>query len=1129
MKNQEKPRKTRRRLVKILGGLFVACILLGIAAYFYLSSAHFCRSFIFPRVGDRIHRELEAERIKISPLSRIELSNFSITNPDRPKEPPLVKLGGFVMNFSGFSFLKGSPRVDRLWLSKPETNVVLYADGKTNLEGIRPAGKKTASGEKKQPATLPDFLLKLVEVSDGSVRVSQMDKQGKLKRRVALENIDFKLTNLQPEQKSRAKLSLNFTMEDKEAKTRIDSSNLKMDHSFLVSRDLSRLNMDGELSLRDFTGSFQGNSVEGYELESTIQLEKDRDSVDLTPLSVNLRRGREIAASLEAKGNYDQKKGGGRFDLEVANIDRDLLNLVGSRAGNIDFRDTAISYKAGLDISGKGQKFELKGDLKMNRFSVLAPEFSKTPTDEMNLALAHEATYDGAKQILTMPRLDISAIQKGREAISGKLEKPLTLDLSAIQGKSPSAPPINYSLSVNRFDLTPFLLIAPLPDGTSIKTANLDSNVKIDFKDNGASIGVKGTAGLSRFSGKIMNNELPPTDFSLGVDLNVSNFSKIGIASLDFGMKGEGGPQNGGRLTGVVDLKRGQGFLNVESMDLHMNTINRLVPLENLTLKSGKISARASINMQKQFSYMAVKGSADVTGFSCLMKGPDQDTLIEIDSSTSLDVAYDLSGDLKIGGIDLDLKPGGIPSGNIRLQGDLNVPEGKGNLDLTAQKVNQDAVSAILSPYLKAWDLASLSVDSKQKITLGKGFQEISVKGETASRTPRLRDRVGGRDFIPPLELRVKNDLLFSRPKLTLRDLTLQANPPGKEMESVSLSGDILIADMQNTPHSKLNLRSKKLTLDRYMPPFMMEEKKGPAPSSSSKRELDPLDIGFVRFDSDVAIDQMKFRDVDITQVKGSVNLAENVLDLPGMAMKVNGADGTARGFLKFNLPGWGYSLDLDLKNIDMQPVVNSFAPRFKDQVFGKADFRLKELKGQGTTPPYLNRYLTGKIEGDLRDGKFTGLPILTALVDVTRIKALEELRFFQGRMDMDIGRGKIDINDLYFRGDLEKMGLKGWFGLDKTIDLSIQLALADPLSGKLKALKYAGDFMKDSEGYTELPVPVGMGGTFSHPIPTLKIGESFEETGKKLLKGLLDDQLKKHLDLKEKKPEENKEPPPPQ
>jgi uncharacterized protein involved in outer membrane biogenesis len=1123
-KTPQKPRR-KRLFLKITGIVLGLLVILAIIGFLYISSAHFYRHFVFPMAGKKINREIRADRIRIRPLSRVELGNFTITNPKNPKEPPLVKLGGLVMDYKGLSFLRGAPKLGSISVTEPEANLILYADGKTNLDGIVTAEKKAeapkAKPEKKpaEPMTLPDFALKLLEVKKGTVRISQVDNKGNLVRKVSLENIGFKLTDMQPDKNAKMNLSLNLTMEDVPAKSKIDRSEIQSDNTLFFSKDLSRVNMEGQMSLKNFDGTFQGNRMDGYSMQADVKLAKDKEKIDLKPFSIIFEHKKETAARMDAAGSYDQNKGEGQFSLDVKNIDRKLLNLIGAYAGNLDFRDTAMTYKADMKISDQNNRMEMSGALDVKRFSILAPLYLPKPTEEMDFSFIHKAVMDGRTQVLNIPTMQIKAVQKGRDVVTGNLEQPLTLDLSTSGKSAPSAPPIQYTLSVNKFDLTPFFALAPLPQGTQISSADVTSNMKVSFKNNGKSINVNGDIKLDNFAGKIMNNNLPSTNLSVGTDVNVSDFNKVDIKTMDFTMSRKNGPQSQGKIKGNVDIASGSGTINLESLMFDLMTVQPFLPAEPVLLKSGKIDAKAAINMSKQFSVFDVNGTADITGFSCEMKTGAETTRLNMDLSSSLNLTYDLAGKLEIGGVKTTMKSEGKDAGDFQLKGNMDINAGQGVLNASAKGINQNMINPFLIPFIKDMDmdLSSLKMDTDQEIKLSNGFQKIQVNGETRATDLRIRQKEN--DLLPPLILGLKNQLGYQASRLTFDELSLKANPPDKPAETILLTGDLLMGE-KGDMKSTLKLKSDQITIDRYLPPSMMEtggKGKMPAPKTSPTApqpvqvELEPLDVNFFTLDGDVNIKKMTYKDIALSDVYGDINLAQSKLDFPTVTMKINNAPANAKGYVNMNVPGWEYYINSNLENLNVKPLVDSFSPEYKDQITGTASFKM-DIKGQGTLPENLQKNLKGTIAGNLKDGKFSGIPILSKLGEATKIKELEVLRFFEGVVNLDISEGKINIKDMYFKGQLQKLGFKGWFGLDEKIDLMLQVGLAAPLSNVLKELRYISDMVVDSDGYTELPVPVGMSGTFSNPKPSFKITKILEEKGKEVIKDVIQDQLKKRL-----------------
>lgn len=1124
-KSKQKPKSGKRKILKWSGIFIIVMAVLIAGIYLYIGSGHFIRTFVFPRVESRTSRQISAEGISFSPLSSISMKNFTMSDPAKPGDVPLLKVSSFAMNYNGFSFLTGKPTVNSLNVNDPEVNLLVYQDGSTNLEGI--GGKQLAAGQPapqkeggKQPSRLPDFLLKNLDVTGGNLNITQMNNEGDITSRFSLKNMNASVENLTPGEESRMSFNASLSMEDKQNQTSVENADVQVKNVMTLSKDLSKIVVDAEADVTNFKGQFKGNNVEGYRLTSTLDLNKEDQKVNLSPLSVIFKRGSETAARLHAEGNYNPEQGGGRFNLEVTDIDRTLLNLAGSGAGNVDFRNTTVNYRADMTISEGGVKKEISGILDMNNFSVLAPQISNQPTEEMNLSVAHQTIMDN--QTVTIPKLDISAVKQGRKVITGNLQQPLTIDLAAMDKQASEAPPVIYDLKADRLDLVPFLILAPMPEGTSIKNAVLDSDVTINVKGAGQNIGIDGNAKLAGLSGTIQNFDVPPTDLTSSVKMDVSRLSEISIRNLDFGMIRNGEKKNQGSMNGSVNINQGTGKLNITSLNLDMPSLQPFLPADMLTFKSGQISATANIGLNDQFSSLDLKGHADVKNLAALVQQEAGSTMFEFNGKTSLDVSYDQSGKLNVKTAEMAMSERGQPGGKVSLSGNLDMPKGEGMFNLNATDVSEKAFQSIVSSRLEDYELTSLNLSGNQKININNGYKNLTISGSARAVNPGLRNREEKEDYIPPLTIALENDFLYTPEKFLVKKADILANPLEKpeSLEKVTITGEVPMGVDLITNKPPFKVRSEQLTLDRYLPSFLFAEEQsgtsgdssGSAPGAAKQEEeLEPLELDYLVFDADVQVDKMNFREIAMSDVKGSVIMGNNELHYPDVTMNIMESPCTMKGSFNFKVPGWKYNFNSHVENLDVAPVVDSLSPTFRGKVTGTANGDIY-IEGQGKTDEYLQKHLTGKVEGTLKDGEFTRFPILSALARVTKVTELEQLRFFEGIVNLEIGEGKIDIVDLFFKGKYQKVGFDGWFGLNKTIDLSVQIALAPPLNEKIKKLQYIGELMTDEEGYSELPVPVGMTGTFNNPKPTLKLTEDLKETGKKLLL----DYLKKELQDRE-------------
>jgi AsmA-like protein len=1128
-----KKKRTKKKIVMIfLGFILGVFLVLSVLAYNYLSSEHFCRNFVFPKIAKSFDLNVNAKKIEIKPFSRIRIKGLSVKDIGKEDNVSLVEIEEFYLSYDLLSFIGKKPHVHAIRVKNPQLNLVISGDGSTNAGNLYTGKKlvkkekvskerKSSEGKKKssESFTIPDFILELLTVKNGELNFIEKNANGKIIRKASIRKIDLEISDFQPGKKSVMNLFLNCSMRDDENKTRIESSDLNITNKMFFAKDFSKINFNSEFLMNNFKGIFHGNNVEDYDLGINISMNQDKGILKLDPFSLVLKQKGRPAISAHASGEYSTGSGEGKFNLKVDKINSNLLNLIGGRSGNITFRDTAISYNADLSITDHGRKTEVGGKVSVDRFSVIAPEISQKPTEELDFKLEHKVVYDSEKNVIIIPQMLIKAMQKNREVISGDLDKVLTINIDAISEDTSKTPPIEYKLSFNSFDLAPFFLLAPLPDGTIIKKAELDSAVRISFRDNGGEIGVSGGATLKGLSGKIKDNKIPSTDFKLDFDAGIKEFSKVLISDISFSMIASGKKKIHGSINGNIDLEKGKGKIILADIDINVAGLMEYISIDGVDIESGRIEVPdTTLSVENQFRHFNISGKVGMDDFSWIYKGGSPKYKNEFNATFIYDASCDLGKSMiNIKKAVVDLFPEGKSSGKISLSGDLDYLKGEGAIELKVENFSEGAIAPILGSMRKDWDLASLDLRSRQLIKISDGWK-ININGETVLKNTILKDRKEGLSFIPPITANLKNRITCKGSSIYLEDITLLANLEGHSTEKVLLTGRVIL-DGGMIKADRILIKSDFLSFDRYMPPFLFQEEKNEKKSegkSGRKRgslksgeSLEAMDLDFFNLNGKIEITKALFREIEIINIKGPVKMNRSRLEFPGFPMKVSNGDCDISGAVNFNVPGWEYEFKTRTEGLNLKPVVNSFVPDYRDQVTGTANLNIN-ISGRGTEMHDLEKYLKGRITGSLKNGKFSGFPILTSLAGKMKIKELEELRFFRSDVDLQIAKGKININKLEFLGKYEKMGFRGWIGLDDSIDLMIHLALAPPLNKKIKKIKYIGEFLEDSDGYTEIPVPVGMKGTFTHPRPTIKIDESLEKTGMSILKGLLDREKKK-------------------
>jgi translocation and assembly module TamB len=166
----------RARRLWIVAGMLAALVLaVAIGAMLVLRSDWFST-----RVRQRLVAEIEKAtggRAEIGAFNfdwrqmRVEVNGFVLHGTEPPDAPPLARADAIVLGIKVVSVMKRSVDLQYLDVRRPQVNLILYPDGRTNVPApkIKRAGKSTAE-------TILDLAIGRFSLQDGSFEVSGQDK-----------------------------------------------------------------------------------------------------------------------------------------------------------------------------------------------------------------------------------------------------------------------------------------------------------------------------------------------------------------------------------------------------------------------------------------------------------------------------------------------------------------------------------------------------------------------------------------------------------------------------------------------------------------------------------------------------------------------------------------------------------------------------------------------------------------------------------------------------------------------------------------------------------------------------------------------------------------------------------------
>lgn len=341
--------------------------------------------------------------------------------------------------------------------------------------------------------------------------------------------------------------------------------------------------------------------------------------------------------------------------------------------------------------------------------------------------------------------------------------------------------------------------------------------------------------------------------------------------------------------------------------------------------------------------------------------------------------------------------------------------------------------------------IASLAVSSDGKPELAKGVVDIKS-----------------------LNMNNKGIKIQTTGKIDIRktDIVFNLNT-AVDNQRVNASGSV--TNLQKAPAVVLNLYSKELDLEKLMALSPAKSEQA-APESKKKTEA------------------KKNASAD-----ASKSGAKPMQITANGELKVDSAKYQAYNFRDFYLK-YKYANKLFV----IEPVKMKFAGGDALQAAGgiNGDFKFTLDPDSRDMPGLIKKTLSGKASVNLTKGQIKKSSIAETIALVTGLQELRNPNFDETNINAVIKNEKTIIDGI-IRGPLMKASPTGTVTFDKAIDMKTDLKLAPELASKIKIGGGSLGFLKDSEGWTTVPLTIK--GTTDKP----DVKPDTSALGKGALKGL--------------------------
>jgi uncharacterized protein involved in outer membrane biogenesis len=498
-----------RKLLFVFGGL----LLLLVVAYFVVTSSAFFKGVILPRASKAVGGQITVADASISPFSQVYLRQLKVQTTGTE---PLLQAEEIRLRYSLFSILRGTMKVDEITVVSPVIQVIENADGTSNLDPLlkkekkveKPASKPSAPSGKPPQIDLKNFALKNAIVR----RVKNLKDGGR--EVTELSGVNITLDQLKNGQSSKLTMAAAFKMtrptnDVLEAKSAgqieftLGANLLPQVLKAKVEQEVLR----AEGSLRELAGH-------------RTTLTGDVTPTEVKEFSLRFLRGEQLLGEVKVTGPLDLSKKEGRLKLEVASIDRQVLNLIGAPLG-IDFGATTLNSTNEISLTQGGSVIAANSRFNAAKFSLTQKGQTTPPLD---LQVACIVTVNTADKTALLQTLTLNGTQNQEQLLRGSLTQPMNLAWgNAANAAGDSA----FDLTVTDFNFADWKAVL----GDSVSAGKLSLDLNVLSQQGGRQLKLGLTSQIADLSMRLGATHLTQAALALKLNGQVNDFKKINLGN----------------------------------------------------------------------------------------------------------------------------------------------------------------------------------------------------------------------------------------------------------------------------------------------------------------------------------------------------------------------------------------------------------------------------------------------------------------------------------------------------------------------------------------------------------------------------------------------------------------------
>lgn len=346
-------------------------------------------------------------------------------------------------------------------------------------------------------------------------------------------------------------------------------------------------------------------------------------------------------------------------------------------------------------------------------------------------------------------------------------------------------------------------------------------------------------------------------------------------------------------------------------------------------------------------------------------------------------------------------------------------------------------------------------------------------------------------------------------PQVTLSQAAMTFDPRKIELQKLNgtvgksdfnVTGSVLnylgyVFGENETIKGNVNFSSNLFDLNEFM---TEEEAPATAEDTTSFGVIPvPNNIDFVLASN---IKSVKMMDFNITNATGDIVVKDGIANLRGLRFNMLGGSFVVDGsYNAKDLAHPKYDMALKIENVSMKDaasassIVQTYAP-IAGLVNGKfsTDFTLKGELGQDMMPNLATVNGGGLVK--IAQAALKQSKLISGITSLTKLDDTDEVTLKDVLMSATLTDGKLSVKPFDVKFGSYKTTVAGATSLDGTIDYTLKM---DVPAGKLGSefnsfvSKYSGN---KSDGNTNIPLTIGVGGKYDSPVPKLLMDSQKEQ-----------------------------------